>query len=121
MCNPHFTDRKTTKILKIMKMKLKMKMKMKQTSKGFALDRGIELITPPEAARLAGSAGDSASNEGPIPGAELAHEPTQYGVLLERPWALHFISALHHYCYFLLLVHFHLSLSLSLHSTTYLT
>ena len=41
---------------------------------GFALDCGIELVAPPEPARLAGSSADSARNEAPISRAELAHQ-----------------------------------------------
>ncbi|PON90194.1 hypothetical protein TorRG33x02_140440, partial [Trema orientale] len=60
--------------------------------KGLALDGGVELITPSEAARLAGSAGDSSGDQAPIPRTELTHQSAQNGIFFWRPRPLHPVS-----------------------------
>lgn len=63
---------------------------MAVTGERFALDARVELITPPEAARLAGPAGNSSGDDAPIPGAKLADQPSQHLVLSRRPRSPHF-------------------------------
>lgn len=55
------------------------------TRKGLALKDWVELIKPPETARLAAPSGNSAGDQGPIPGPELTHQPTQDSVFFLRP------------------------------------
>lgn len=62
------------------------------TGKRLAFDGGIQLITPSEPARLPGSAGDSAGNQAPISGPELAHQAAENGVFLRRPRPFHSVS-----------------------------
>lgn len=66
---------------------------MAVTSEGLALEAGVELITPTEAARLPGTPRNSAGDEAPVPRPELAHQSTQHRVLIGRPRALHFSLA----------------------------
>ena len=55
------------------------------TSEGLAFDGGVELITPPETARLAGPPRNSSGDQAPIPRPELAHDLAQYCVFFRRP------------------------------------
>lgn len=68
---------------------------MEITGEGLALEAGVKLITPSEAARLARAAGDSAGDQAPISGPELLHQSTQHRVLLRRPRPLHFPPPAH--------------------------
>lgn len=49
------------------------------------LDGGVELVTPAKATGLAGSPGDTASDQAPIPSPKLTDELAKNGVLLRRP------------------------------------
>lgn len=59
--------------------------------KGLVLDGGAELVAPPEAAGLAGAAGDACADEGPVAWAVLGNQLDERGVLLWAPRPLHSI------------------------------
>ncbi|KAJ9545303.1 hypothetical protein OSB04_025010 [Centaurea solstitialis] len=64
------------------------------TSKGFAFNSRIKLITPPQTTRFPGSTRNPSSNQAPIPRSEIAHQLAQNGVLFRRPRTLHSVAGL---------------------------
>lgn len=58
-------------------------------SEGLALDLGVELVTPAEAAGLAGAPGYPARYQRPVPRPEFLHQIAQQRVLIRGPGPLH--------------------------------